>query len=207
MVTVKRCPACGNDNDPQNLFCTVCPTSLVMVPITQIEDQSVKENSKSTDQPDLIECPFCNTKNFHNAITCIRCSMPLSRQPPQKNGQIKEKAQDEIENVTRREEPCQAVIRFPWGEEVVDYRLGIGRNTEHSSLAGQLTELKRVSRRHAEILREGSQFMICDSGSLNFTFVNGRQLTPGEAVELHPGDKLQFSSQLEAEVLEIRGQS
>ncbi|GAB6037551.1 hypothetical protein JCM15519_21100 [Fundidesulfovibrio butyratiphilus] len=177
-----------------------------MTPITQVEDQQIEEKSETESQRDTIECPYCKTRNTSGATTCIRCSLPLTRQSSLAGEPSMEKP-PESENATRREESPRAVVRFAWGDVVVDGRLGIGRAVDHSPLAPQLGDLRCVSRRHAEIYWEESRVMINDLGSLNHTSVNGRQLTPGEAVELRPGDKLKFSSQVEADVLEIRGRS
>ena len=46
-----------------------------------------------------------------------------------------------------------------------------------------------VSRRHAELLREGESFTIRDLGSLNGTFVNRQRV---ESAELHDDDEVQI---------------
>ncbi len=52
---------------------------------------------------------------------------------------------------------------------------------------------RSTSRRHAVILeRDGTFFVREEVGSANGTFVNGRRLQPGEDVELHDGDRVQF---------------
>lgn len=49
----------------------------------------------------------------------------------------------------------------------------------------------KVSRRHARIIREGSQFFIEDLGSTNGTFINrGRRLLPGNRHPLNNGDEI-----------------
>ncbi len=49
----------------------------------------------------------------------------------------------------------------------------------------------KVSRRHARIMREGSQFFIEDLGSTNGTFINrGRRLLPGNRHPLNNGDEI-----------------
>lgn len=46
-----------------------------------------------------------------------------------------------------------------------------------------------VSRRHAELLREGSRFLVKDAGSLNGTYVNRQRV---DVAELAGGDEVQI---------------
>ena len=46
-----------------------------------------------------------------------------------------------------------------------------------------------VSRRHAELLRDGATFTITDLGSLNGTFVNRKRI---ESAQLEDDDELQI---------------
>ncbi|MBW2272728.1 MAG: FHA domain-containing protein [Deltaproteobacteria bacterium] len=49
-----------------------------------------------------------------------------------------------------------------------------------------------ISRRHAEVSREGSAFFVRDLGSTNGTFVNGEEI--GESRRLIPGDRIELGS-------------
>src|SRR5207247_1750383 len=49
-----------------------------------------------------------------------------------------------------------------------------------------------VSRRHAQITREGMHFVVADLGSTNGTFVNDRRIR--SPVALNAGDKVRFGS-------------
>ena len=71
----------------------------------------------------------------------------------------------------------------PEGELIVGRELGLGL-----SLVGEST----VSRKHAQLLRNGNQVIVKDFGSTNGTFVNGVQLQ-GEK-QLQSGDTVQFGS-------------
>ncbi|MCD8103788.1 MAG: FHA domain-containing protein [Lachnospiraceae bacterium] len=63
----------------------------------------------------------------------------------------------------------------------------IGRS-EEADFA--IPESKAVSRRHAVIQREGDSFYLTDLRSSNYTFLNGRQLTPNHKYALNDGDEI-----------------
>ncbi|MFN2614575.1 MAG: FHA domain-containing protein [Actinomycetota bacterium] len=60
-----------------------------------------------------------------------------------------------------------------------------GRNPESDVFLDDVT----VSRRHAEILRDGTRFSLKDAGSLNGTYVNRQRV---DAAQLSSGDELQI---------------
>ena len=49
-----------------------------------------------------------------------------------------------------------------------------------------------VSRRHAQILRRGTQFSIEDLNSVNYTFVNRQKVAPGTPHPLNDGDEIRL---------------
>lgn len=61
----------------------------------------------------------------------------------------------------------------------------VGRHADSEITLDDIT----VSRRHCEIHRDGSNFVIRDVGSLNGTYVNQRRV---DAVELAQGDEVQI---------------
>lgn len=69
--------------------------------------------------------------------------------------------------------------------EQIGARTLIGRSPECDVFLDDVT----VSRRHAELLREGEQVVIRDLGSLNGTFVNRRRI---EEAVLEDDDELQI---------------
>ena len=69
---------------------------------------------------------------------------------------------------------------FPSGERTL-----IGRSPDCDVFLDDVT----VSRKHAEILRDGETFTIKDLGSLNGTFVNRRRIESGE---LEDDDEVQI---------------
>lgn len=72
---------------------------------------------------------------------------------------------------------------LPEGETVVGREVGLGL-----SLVGEST----VSRRHAQLTRNGGDVTLTDLGSTNGTFVNGQQLQG--STTLRPGDSVQFGA-------------
>ena len=69
---------------------------------------------------------------------------------------------------------------FPEGERTL-----IGRSPECDVFLDDVT----VSRKHAELLRDGETFTISDLGSLNGTFVNKKRI---ESAELEDDDEVQI---------------
>lgn len=52
-----------------------------------------------------------------------------------------------------------------------------------------------ISRSHADIIKRGNRFFICDRNSTNKTFRNGYMLTPEDEVEIFDGDILQLANE------------
>lgn len=68
-------------------------------------------------------------------------------------------------------------------------RTRIGRNSDNDIVLNN----DRVSRYHAEILREDNKFNVVDNNSRNGVWVNGQRIK--ESAELKPGDKLRIGKQ------------
>ena len=60
----------------------------------------------------------------------------------------------------------------------------------------------QISKHHARIERQGSNYYIVDLNSTNFTFVNGEKLTPASQHQLHRGDKVSIA-EYELEISEL----
>jgi pSer/pThr/pTyr-binding forkhead associated (FHA) protein len=60
----------------------------------------------------------------------------------------------------------------------------LGRHPDSEIILDDIT----VSRRHADIVREGDTYFVRDAGSLNGTYVNAERV---DEAELHQGDELQ----------------
>lgn len=58
-----------------------------------------------------------------------------------------------------------------------------------------ITDNTTVSRKHAEIIKRGRHFFLCDKGSTNKTYVEGKEIRPEEFVEIHNGTKFKISNE------------
>jgi len=87
-----------------------------------------------------------------------------------------------------------AVLPFPPGRSEVI----IGREDPVSGIFPEIDlvphggEEAGVSRRHARVFVQGSQLMIEDLNSTNYTYVNQQRLTPGQPYPLKDGDELRM---------------
>lgn len=60
---------------------------------------------------------------------------------------------------------------------------------------GPLDLARSLSRRHAKLLRRGSELLVREEvGTANGTFVNGQRIATGTAVAIKPGDRLRFGT-------------
>lgn len=80
---------------------------------------------------------------------------------------------------TKQEIPISNVI-FRIGKNMGDIDYIIENNTS-------------ISRHHADIMRKGNEFFILDNNSTNHTFVNEKQIMPGEYVPIKGGDLIRLS--------------
>jgi pSer/pThr/pTyr-binding forkhead associated (FHA) protein len=140
-----------------------------------------------------IYCPECGFQSPEAASYCSRCGALLVRETPGEATQSL--SPDEVGD----EAPANAGHDGIVGPALV-VRSGGGRAGESFQAIGDSTLIGRspecdvflddvtVSRRHAELQREGDVFTIRDLGSLNGTFVNKRRI---ESVALEDDDEVQ----------------
>jgi FHA domain/WD40-like Beta Propeller Repeat len=74
-----------------------------------------------------------------------------------------------------------------------------------SSACQVVVQDEQVSRQHAELRRQGDQWIVRDAGSANGTFVNNRRLNAGESAVLRPGDRLRLGPRTEFDFAEAYG--
>ncbi len=64
-------------------------------------------------------------------------------------------------------------------------RITVGRHPDSEIFLDDIT----VSRKHAELVHTGSHYTLCDTGSLNGTYLNGKCI---DKADLDDGDELQI---------------
>lgn len=139
-------------------------------------------------------CPSCGFRNSEGASYCARCGVSLlPEQEAEETTVSYVPGDDEAEPQPVRmssPEGASLVIRSGGGRAGETYPLGagtttIGRHPDSTIFLDDVT----VSRRHAEIVREGGAFIIIDQNSLNGTYVNRQRR---ERALLSDGDELQI---------------
>jgi ribosomal protein S27E len=140
-----------------------------------------------------VYCPECGFQNPEAANYCAKCGALLAREaggeatlsfPAEEVGEEIAAALDETISGPA------LVVRSGGGRAGESFvptseRTLIGRSPECDVFLDDVT----VSRRHAELLRDGDTFTIRDLGSLNGTFVNRRRI---ESTQLSDDDEVQI---------------
>jgi hypothetical protein len=140
-----------------------------------------------------IYCPECGFQNPETSNFCARCGSMLARNEGEQTMSYTP------EDLT--EDPGAAVDALGEKGPALVVRSGGGRAGETFFPSGERTQIGRspecevflddvtVSRRHAELVRDGDTYTITDLGSLNGTFVNRKRI---ESAELEDDDEVQI---------------
>lgn len=138
-------------------------------------------------------CTQCGHRNKDAAHFCSRCGSSLSQISDDTTISLRP---EDVEV----EEPSISVESLPPGQAILIVKRGMnagstflldkdvtsaGRNPSSDIFLDDVT----VSRRHAEVLREGERFIVKDAGSLNGTYINRERV---DVAELSSGDELQI---------------
>jgi hypothetical protein len=134
-----------------------------------------------------VYCPECGFQSPEAATYCSRCGALIVRETVGET--TMSLGPDEIDTLPEIDGPA-LVVRSGGGRagesfEAIGDRALIGRSPECDVFLDDVT----VSRRHAELTREGNVFTIRDLGSLNGTFVNRRRI---ESSVLEDDDEVQI---------------
>ncbi len=159
----------------------------------------------------MIECPSCGRQHRPGTLFCSECGvylltggplrteplpeseLPTARADPWASGSGPPPAESGTSNLTVVMTATGRHVPLPPGGEAVLGRLDATRGvfpdvdlTPDGGLEGG------VSRRHARVHQQKSQFFIEDLGSANGTFLNGQRLTPYLPHPLRDGDEVQL---------------
>jgi hypothetical protein len=142
-----------------------------------------------------VYCPECGYQNPEAANYCSRCGSLLHKTEPGEQTMtytpedLNEGAAGAVKDLAAGKGPA-LVVRSGGGRAgesffPSDERTLIGRSPECDIFLDDVT----VSRRHAELVRDGERFTISDLGSLNGTFVNKKRI---ESTTLEDDDEVQI---------------
>lgn len=87
------------------------------------------------------------------------------------------------------------LIRENSGEEIPLTKEIFTIGKESASVDYGISGNSTVSRKHAEIIKRGRHYFICDKGSTNKTYVSGKEIRPEEFVEIHNGTRIKISNE------------
>ena len=137
-----------------------------------------------------IYCPECGFQSPEAATYCSRCGALLGRETVDETTMSLGPEELEAASLADNIEGPALVVRSGGGRagesfEAIGDRALIGRSPECDVFLDDVT----VSRRHAELTRDGKIFTIRDLGSLNGTFVNRRRI---ESSVLEDDDEVQI---------------
>jgi len=141
-------------------------------------------------------CNNCGHKNPDGANFCSSCGAPLADATSDTTvtfmpGELEADLEEEVHISPEELEGGRGVLIVRRGPNAgskffLDADVTrIGRHPESDIFLDDIT----VSRRHAEIRRDGSDFSLHDVGSLNGTYVNRERVEGGE---LRSGDEVQI---------------
>jgi hypothetical protein len=140
-----------------------------------------------------VYCPECGFQNPEAANYCSRCGALLTTETGSETTMSFELEEDGDEADLRTQLGIMGpalVVRSGGGMagqsfQPAEGRTLIGRSPDCEVFLDDVT----VSRRHAELVREGDAFTIRDLGSLNGTYVNRRRI---ETAVLEDDDEVQI---------------
>lgn len=146
-----------------------------------------------------VVCGACGHENTVGSRFCSSCGTQLGEErdvttltslPAEGDGDAAETSIAEVE-VDLSDLPSGAAVLVVTHGEAAGSRILLdqptttaGRHPDSDIFLDDIT----VSRRHAEIVQEGSGYLVRDAGSLNGTYVNRERI---ETAPLGPGDVLQ----------------
>ena len=150
--------------------------------------------SQPAPAPSGPKCSHCQTTLEVGSVFCDNCGAPVGQSPSEP--QQPEPQPKPAENITPRlvVQATNTPLTLPDGKT----ELIIGREDPVSGHFPEIDldphngEQGGVSRRHAKLIVQGSQYFLEDLQSVNYTHVNKQRLHPGTRQPLNNGDELRF---------------
>jgi pSer/pThr/pTyr-binding forkhead associated (FHA) protein len=141
-------------------------------------------------------CTNCGHRNPEGSNFCSSCGHPLGEKGGDatitfQTGELEADLEEEVHISPEELEGGRAVLIVKRGPNagskffLDDDNVVIGRHPDSDIFLDDIT----VSRRHAEITRDGTSFSLSDVGSLNGTYVNRERV---ERADLEAGDEIQI---------------
>jgi hypothetical protein len=178
MRQAKTCPACGKHCAPAALDCDACGYALDHVDISILAEAPPAAAAQSPEgSAKTMPCGHACVPTRQPDGTCFDCGRRL------------EAVRDSV----------RVWIHWPWQARTeVGESLCIGRvPPAPPELAARLEcNFDNVSRRHATLTLDGDTLSVCDHGSANGTFLDGKRLAPHIPTPVAPGASLRFAADL-----------
>jgi len=150
----------------------------------------------------MIKCPFCNAVYPENTLFCQECGSYLAGANEQGTDPLLGQTVAEVDRTAGDGAGFMTLtlafdsggrVELPLSKEIVLGRLDASRAVfPDIDLTNEQGMEMGVSRRHARIVRRGSQVFLEDLGSLNGTFLNATRLAPELPYPVKDGDLVQL---------------
>lgn len=206
------CPTCGSQNEAMATFCDQCGTPLAAKAPTPGATPAFTPAVAPPSAGNL--CPSCGTPVMPGEAFCDSCGAALS---PGSSAVTPSPVMPPVAAVVQPVYTPPVAVAPPPVRPVAATAQILTNGGQSFPLSGKATyllgredavsgiypdvdttgtggEASGVSRRHAEILQQGAQWLIRDLGSTNGTFVNNQRLAANAQQRLNSGDQIRLGT-------------
>lgn len=197
------CPTCQSSNEESATFCDQCGASL----------SGAAPVASPPQPPDGSTCPSCGAQTMPGEAFCDSCGAALAGAAPQSAAASSaaptpppQPPISPAQSATPAAVPAAATSAQVVASNGQTFMLSgknsylLGREDPVSGIypdvdtTGTGGEDSGVSRRHAEIQQNGTQWILRDLGSTNGTFINNQRLAANSQGPLNPGDQIRLGT-------------
>lgn len=201
MPLSKVCPACNYVNELTSNICGGCGIDIAGV--SPIDTNGNRNNVADTQ---FKICQKCGTKNEPIEIICKNCLELLPESSPKgvseesRGVELDSEADIEVGKPEKVEDDETGkdyiIVKCPKnGKEIVLHNGDIlGRHCKGKEI---LSSYKTVSRRHAIFIKQEDKWFIRDLETPNYTFLNGKRISPDKAHLLKDGDMISLAGDID----------